>query len=483
MNELLSRRLVDGAGRLALRFPAGALKAAGPALSAAFAEEGALVTGAPSLGGARGAVAGAESWRFESLAGEGEEAFLLGPELRGEASSLADPASFEEGFSALLALARALAFISAEGRLPRGLVASGLLVAKDESWVLLLPATAVAKAARGPRAWSTVRPLGTSGGSAEAEASFLLAQAAYLLASGRAAFETEARESGGLTPLPRPPMATLLASPSLDPGLAVLVDRALAEPGRTHLSEWVATLEAAREGGWRRELGPELEADLSLRRAAFETREKGRRVRSDFFRRRGSRLLVVGTLVLVLGMVAADIVRARLARPDYSWLTPRELVQRYYLAIDSLDMESLEACGERGAIKEDQGMLVNLVVITRTRTGYEGRSPLVRAVDWLAAGKPALAQSDLLYGITGLSLSGGEGAVPDNAIATKGSGGEEARIRAEYSLWSLERVEDASGDPGKTSSRPREERRVDELRLARGKRGWSIAAIGRTRAP
>jgi hypothetical protein len=479
MNEIITRRSVDGADKLALSFPAGALKGAGATFAAAMGEEGRLVSGAASPDRVS-----STPWRFESIVQEGDYAFLVGPDAIGTdltGASLDDSTVLEEGLSHLLILARALSLLQAEGSLPRGIVSSAVLFTEDDG-VLVLPPIAVAKAlsARGSGARSAAVARLSSPcvvppeRGPESDASFLLAQAAYRFAAGRGAFELEAAEPRGVAGTAPVAIPMGLAAPRLDPGLASLVDRALVEPESVSLSDWIAVLGAAQTEHWTRDLPPAEEAELTRRRDAIESRLRTRKRRAGFLRKRGGILIAAAAAIVVLALMGADMLRAQRDKPDFSRLTPRELVQRYYLAIDGIDMESLEACGDKKAIEKDQSYLINLVVITRTRTAYEGKSPVVRAQDWLAAGKPALAQADFLYGIVGLSLSGGETWAGTSAVS----------ISAKYSFWSLDRKEDASGDPNKVLSAPFEEKRLDELTLERGRKGgWRIVGLERRILP
>ena len=487
MSDLLTRVSIDGAAKLALRFPAGALQGAGATLRAAMGEEGWLLRGEDTPG--EDTPGGpAMPWRFESIVREGDSALLVGPNVFGPeapgaeaVSTLDDPAGLDAGMPRLLTLARALYMLKAQGALPRGIVSSGILFAEDGG-VLVLPPTAVAKAlsARGEqaRAAAVARLTHPRSGSAEADASFLLAQAAYRFAAGKGAHEREAAEPRGVAGTAPVAIATGLAAPRLDPRLAEIVDRALDDPGSLPLGDWVAALDAASAAGWTRALPPAEEADLVRRRSALEARANARRRRADFLRKRGGIIVASAVVLAVAGLVAADMIRAYRDKPDLSMLSPRELAQKYYQAIDGIDMDTLEACGDGKATKRDQDYMVNLVVVTKTRTAYEGKSPVVRAADWLAAGGPAggrvLAPSDLLYGITGLEISGGE----------DWSGATSVSIAAKYSFWTLDRKDDPSGDPAKTVSSPYEERRIDRLTLGRGKKGgWSIVGLARETLP
>jgi|GEM_PF-2457805 len=484
MQSICSRISKGGEAKLALRLSSGALKGSGAATARALAEDGFLV--AP--GGSPGGGEPIRSWKFEGLeetsegpsggpSGVPSGVLLYGPSFDG--SSLDEARSLGDSLSALLSVAKALAALGASGRLPRGIVSSGILVA-GAGEVLVLPPAAAAKAleslepeSRDSAAARLQSPLAKD---AEADASFLLAQAAYRFAAGGGAFGTEAAEKGHLASPRRRSTAVALACPRLDRGLAAAIDSALEDPARVGLGAWIAVLEKAESSGWERALAPEEESELERRRVQTEAAADRKRKREAFFRKRGGVLIGAAIALAVAGFVAGDILRAQAEKPNFSKLAPAELAERYYAALDGLDLDSLEACGGGDAIKDDRGMVMNLVVLTKTRMAYEGKSPVVAAKAWVAQGKPPLKDGDFLYGVAGLAVEG--------APALPGDGPELRRFAATYSLWSLDRTDDPSGDPSKAKSFPKEEKRVDQLALRHLDRlGWRIVELRRTVEP
>jgi hypothetical protein len=464
MNSILTRRTNESVDKLALRFPAGALKGSGTILGSAMNEEGRLVVRAAS-----GEVS-TLPWRFEEALPDETGAFLLGPDFEG--AGLDDANGLEEGMPLLLALARAFSFLKAEAALPRGLVSSGILISTNGEGtdVLVLPPTATAKAltASGAeiRSRAAARLTSPLSDGPEADASFLLAQAAYRYATGSGAYGDLAAEPGSVAIPSRRSLSASLAVPRLDSALAAVTDAALADPRRVGLDAWVSALESAQLADWVRELSPEVSAELERRSANARSEALARRKREEFWRKRGGIVAALGIAIIIVSFVVGDMVRAQNGKPDYSWLTARELVQRYYLALDGIDFESLEACCRGKAAKGDLDYVTNLTVITKTRTAYEGKSPVLRAVDWIAAGKPALSQSDFLYGMVGLVIS-----------EESGGGSDRETFRAEYSFWSLDRPDSASPE---AASVPVEQKRVDTLTLERGKKGgWKIVGLER----
>jgi hypothetical protein len=464
MSSIISRRRDGGIDKIALRFPSGALKGAGAALSSAMSEAGRIV---PPATADAAAAAASRTWSFENVIQDGEGALLVGPGFEGE--SLDEVEGLERGMPLLLAVARALRSLSAESSLPRGLVSAGIIAGADG--VLVLPpvaaARALAAAGTESRARAVARFSSPLSDGPESDASFLIAQAAYRLAAGEGAFAVDPSEPGGLVNASRRGLSAALAVPRLDPGLASAIDAALADPRRVSLAAWIAALEKAEAAHWIRDLSAEETAASGSRAEAARAEAARRRKRADFWRRRGGIVAAAAVALAVVGLVLGDMARAQKSKPDFSALAPLELARRYYTAVDAIDLEALDACVGR-KVKIDSSYVTNLTVLTKTRMAYEGKNPLRRAADWVAAGKPALPESDMLYGVVGLEL------------VDEGGGPDRVSCRATYSFWAQEKDDDPPGDPSKALSVPVEERRVDELVLERGKKGgWKIASLER----
>jgi hypothetical protein len=467
MTTLVSHSSVEGERKLALGFPAGSFKGAGSALADGLREEGRLV----SLGSST-------PWRFESIHQDESGAYLVGPDFEGPSldEAFASASSPDVFLERLLSLSKALSLLVAEDSLPRGLISPGILLSppgEDSCATLLLPPNTAAKAlvSRGPeaRADALARLISPRSDCPEADASFLLAQAAYRALAGQGAYQREAADASAVSPSRRYTISTALVSPRLDGALSSLIDTALDDPKSVPLDSWIAALEAARAAGWFRAIDPDEEASLRRQREAVEAEAEKRRRRSEFLRKKGGILIGVAIGLAAVGIFAGSMIRSQKDKPDYSWLSPRELVQRYYLSLEDLDLDSLEACSVKKAVESDWNYVMNITVLSKTRMAYEGKSPVLRAGDWVAEGKPQLTQNELLYGVAGLSIS------------EESSASDKARLRASYSFWSLDRVDDPSGDPAKARQVPTEEKRIDELSLARDKQGgWKIVAMDRS---
>ena len=234
--------------------------------------------------------------------------------------------------------------------------------ASADAPVLLLPPAAAGKAliAGGAQARSAAvaRLASQRSRGAEADASFLLAQAAYRFATGKHAFEREAGEASSLAASSPSSVPLALAAPRLDRDLAALVDKALADPNAAPLGEWRRVLGAAYDAGLDSRARPGARGRAHEAQPGGGSPGRARRRQADFLRRRGGLLIVAAVVIVIVALFVGELAQAQRDKPDFSALTPRELVARYYQAIDRIDLDSLEACGEKKAIKGDDDMLI-----------------------------------------------------------------------------------------------------------------------------
>ncbi len=444
---------------ISLVFPRSSIKGMAGAMAASLTEEGSRVSASLHR----------EVWRFESIEDRGDTTRLSGPRFEGR---LLDSAgSLEEGLDLVRSAARALEFLSREGHLQRGLVSTGILIGQDGG-VLVLPAGPVARAlaAAGPeeRAAAAARLVHPRSTSAESDAVFLLAQAAYKFASGRAPYPREAAEVSSSAPPTPPVLSAKLAAPRLKPELVSLIDRSLAEPASVNLLEWRVALDEAAERGWLRNLTPDEGTELA--RLREETIQKAQRkdAVSTFFRKYGLMLGGIAVGAALLALITVSTIRARNDGPNLSSFSPRQVVEAYYRALDSLDIETLEAAADKKAAATDSTIVTNLYILTRTRLAYEGIDSMVSASKWKAAGMRTLNDGEILFGVTDLALK-------VKSPPSSEELGSRCSISASYSLWYQERDEGAWG----TAPKIVEDKRVDELVLEKTKKGWKIVELTR----
>jgi hypothetical protein len=195
------------------------------------------------------------------------------------------------------------------------------------------------------------------------------------------------------------------------------------------------------------------QAKLALEREKYEKKRTGTVKARRFIKRNIAIIGGAAVGVLILGLVIGSLISGWSKRPTTKGMSPREVAESYYQAMDALDHEVMEACvlkdNETG--KADISMVVNLTVLTKVRQAYEQGQSYIPARQWLEEGSPPTEA--VIFGITGLNLQD----IPAEYT-------EKERFTAEYTLWI----------PGEESLAVR-----DELRLVLYKNAWRIAEIAR----
>lgn len=204
-----------------------------------------------------------------------------------------------------------------------------------------------------------------------------------------------------------------LRAPGTDGGLSALMDRAL-RPGRNErrpaLEEWTAALErVTREP---EAPPPDAAAAAALQAEARELQQKyevtfRRRV---FLQRNLRTIVVVSVAALALGGILGSIIANQFRPRATRGFSPRQVVEVFYASMGALDHTTME-----DAVIDDagQGLIneaVNLFVISRVTQGYEGRSNIVDAAEWVAGGKPELPAGVGVYGASDLEIAAEQGA-------------------------------------------------------------------------
>lgn len=204
-----------------------------------------------------------------------------------------------------------------------------------------------------------------------------------------------------------------LRAPGSDGELSELMERAL-RPGRDERrpapEEWAAGLErVTREP---EPPPPDAAAAAALQAEARELQQKYAAAfrRRVFLQRNLRTIVLVSVAVLALGGVIGSIIANQFQPRATRGLSPRQVVEVFYASMGALDHATME-----DAVIDDagQGLIneaVNLFVISRVTQGYEGRSNVVNAAEWVAGGKPELPAGVGVYGASDLAIAAEQGA-------------------------------------------------------------------------
>jgi hypothetical protein len=194
---------------------------------------------------------------------------------------------------------------------------------------------------------------------------------------------------------------------------------------------------------------------LALDREKYEKKREGAVKTRRFIKRNTALIGGIAAGVLVLALIAGSLISDRSKLPTTRGMSPREVVESYYYAMEDLDHTMMEACilKDNKTGKEDIGIVVNLTVMTKVRQAYERERSYIPAREWLEEGSPPTEA--MVFGPVELRIrdTGGQG-----------SQAAEAAFEATYTMWL-----------------PEGENQLyrDELRLVLYKNAWRIAEITR----
>ncbi|MDX9957105.1 MAG: hypothetical protein RBT68_01565 [Spirochaetia bacterium] len=464
-------------GRLGIRIPRSAWKAAGHSASAAMRQKGILSSQAQLA-----------DWIAEDISQVGDQVICYGPGFDGPSLEELLESDFDESarLQRLAAAVKALNRLDHENSLPAGMQSAGILVSTNGD-VLILPPALVSRAAA--RAQSGEGP--SPEGNPAIAASVMLAgtlRRMYLpevsATPGTTGATADKKNDTGVINGERrkgDPFVPLgLIAPHLDPRLAALADSAMDQnTGSPSLDDWARGFEQAGRNNYRRELSEGELSGLELQRKATGIKVARKLARRRFIARRGS--LLAGLAITAVVIVAIAIFDRPPPGPDLSELGPEAVVQAYYEAIDNLDLPLLEASVQGKAGKDDKSLLTNLTVVMKMRQAYSPDELFISARDWVASGSPALAEGSLMFGITEIEIRSLDvpptGRPIDNQEPDSQSADSRFQLEAgscfeaRYTLWTTESSEE--------SIRGVHMSRIDRLLLEKGKKGWKIVSIER----
>lgn len=174
--------------------------------------------------------------------------------------------------------------------------------------------------------------------------------------------------------------------------------------------------------------------------------------------------LIIAGVVAVVGAGAGSILKSVLAPRVTRGYPPEKVVETFYSSMNRLDHVAMSSCvvGKAGQGEINEAM--NLYVISRVSTGYEGRSNIVAADEWDKAGRPALGGTRSVYGVTGLSI-------------TTEQGEPQPVFRVTYEKWTPTPGGGDSGSPG--APRFQGAAVTDRVFLKKDRGDWVIYRIDR----
>ena len=204
-----------------------------------------------------------------------------------------------------------------------------------------------------------------------------------------------------------------LRVPGTDPELSALMERALRpdrQQPRPALEEWVAALERVTHEPDPPQVDAAATAALQAQARELEAKYEQTFRRRVFLQRNLRTIVVVAVVVAAVGGILGSIIANQFKPRATRGLSPRQVVEVFYTSMGQLDHTTMEDAVIGDAGKGLINEAVNLFVISRVTQGYEGRSNIVSATEWVAAGKPELPAGVGVYGASDLEIVAEQGA-------------------------------------------------------------------------
>jgi len=249
--------------------------------------------------------------------------------------------------------------------------------------------------------------------------------------------------------------------PGVDKDAENFIRKALIGPDESApgLEDWEDFIDLWRGKGITRAL-PETEIQEHRERAIREKLkiEKNLAARR-WIRESGWKLITaLAVAAAILIFVSAPLKKA-LKAPVTAGMSPVEVAETYYEAIDAMDSETMEECLSKKTDRGDVRLVTTVYVTTKMRQGYEHIEMPPVASEWIKAGKPDLPDGVWPWGVSDLVL-------------TELNDG---RIKARYLFWMP--PEGGTENPADSCSVSR----TDILSFIQGRRSWEISRIERAK--
>jgi hypothetical protein len=195
--------------------------------------------------------------------------------------------------------------------------------------------------------------------------------------------------------------------PELSPEVSDLIMAGLGRgrSGLVTLQEWSKKLAAWQSGEIFRTISVEEKARLLSDAETREINSTRSFRRRKFWEKNWKVVAVAAAGVIVLGAVFGTIISNALAPRVTRGFAPQKVVETFYTSMNSLDHMTMQACVISRAGQGEINEATTLYVTSRVTQGYEGRSNIVSASEWDKGGRPVLTSPQMLYGVTGFSMS------------------------------------------------------------------------------
>lgn len=135
--------------------------------------------------------------------------------------------------------------------------------------------------------------------------------------------------------------------------------------------------------------------------------------RKVFWHRNWKTATLILSAVILVSIFLSSILSNVLAPRKTKGFSPAQVVEAFYLSMNSLDHMLMQDCVIDKAGKAEIKQVMQLYVLSRVSQGYEGRSNILPADEWQRQGSPELTPPQSIFGVTDLHLlQEAEGVLP-----------------------------------------------------------------------
>ena len=127
--------------------------------------------------------------------------------------------------------------------------------------------------------------------------------------------------------------------------------------------------------------------------------------RYQFFSRNWKTIGIILIVFIVLTLFSLGPIKNARKPPATLNMDATEVVNFYYQSYSDMNTENMEDCLKKGVGKKDINETTQLYVISKVRTGYEGKSGLVSAQDWSDGMITELKEGEQIAGIANLKVT------------------------------------------------------------------------------
>jgi len=195
-----------------------------------------------------------------------------------------------------------------------------------------------------------------------------------------------------------------LMAPGLYENIADLINKSLSLK-EADLDRWLETLTDWKKQGAIKQID---KTEFQNIKKIAEKKQKQLEKKFDRYRFLSRNWKTIGIILIVfagLTLFSLGPIKNAMKPPITLNMDAIEVVNFYYQSYSDMNVEDMEDCLQKGIGKKDINEITQMYVISKVRTGYEGKSGLVSAQDWSDGLITKLSEGEQIAGIANLNIT------------------------------------------------------------------------------